>query len=151
LSHARFVFNLTNVLPWAAAPEDGASPSHELHVATLSPICWRLLSPNNRQLGRSAEEFGDLTGCRRAVEAFVLGLDASEALLTRHMGPVRWTWRVLQGNLVVARSGRSFETKRQAARTLDNFLSSAPLALITPDLMNLHVGRGEATDRSLPA
>jgi hypothetical protein len=150
LSHARFVFNLTGVLPWAA-PEDGAEQSHELHVAAPSPICWRLLSPNNRQLGRSAEEFGDLTSCRRAVEEFVIGLDESEPLLTRRTGPVRWTWRVLQGNVLVAISGRSFETKRQAARTLDNFLSSAPLALITPDLMNLHAGRGEATDRSLPA
>jgi hypothetical protein len=150
LSHARFVFNLTSVLPWAA-PEDGASHSQQLHVATPMRICWRLLSPNNRQLGRSAEEFGDLTSCRRAVEGFVLRLDASEPLLTRHTGPVPWTWRVLQGNRVVAISGRSFETRRQAARTLDNFLSSAPLALITPDLMNLHAGRGEAADRSLPA
>ena len=113
-------------------------------------ICWRLLSPNNRQLGRSADVFDDLPACVRAVERFIMGLEDAEPLVTRRTAPVRWTWRVLEGNHVVAMSGRSFEAERQAVRTLDKFLASAAVASSAPELMGLPVTRLERVPEPLP-
>ena len=113
-------------------------------------ICWRLLSPNNRQLGRSADVFDDLPACVRAVERFLMGLADAEPLVTRHSAPVRWTWRVLEGNHVVAMSGRSFEAERQAIRTLDNFLASAVLASVVPELVGIPAARQDPCPDPLP-
>ena len=136
MGQARFVFNTAAALPWVVA--DGADPGHVDVPNLASPaICWRLLSPNNRQLGRSADVFDDLPACFRAVEQFLLGLADAEPLVTRHTAPIRWIWRVLEGNHVVAMSGRSFEAERQAIRTLNNFLASAALASAIPEVVGL--------------
>jgi hypothetical protein len=134
VGHARFVFNTASALPWVLREGVSAS-SVECHEEPSPAICWRLLSPNNRQLGRSADVFDDLPAGLRAVEQFLIGLDEAEPLVTRHTGPVRWTWRVLAGNQVVAMSGRSFEAERQAVRTLEKFLATAVLASAVPELM----------------
>jgi hypothetical protein len=137
---ARFVFNMASALPWFVA--DGtAHGTLDLDGARSPTVCWRLLSPNNRQLGRSAELFDDLAACRRALEQLLLGLCDAEPLVTRHTAPVRWTWRLLLGNHVVAMSGRSFETERQATRTLDNFLASAALASVVPEVVGIPTTR----------
>jgi hypothetical protein len=140
VGRARFVFNTTSVLPPIARNGDSASLP-DLDQERTSGICWRLLSPNNRQLGRSADVFDDLAACVRAVDLFLAGLDHAEPLVTRQMFPVRWTWRVFEGSSVVAMSGRWFESQRQAIRTLDNFLASAGLASVVPEVMGLHGGR----------
>jgi hypothetical protein len=124
--------------------------SVDLGEVPTPAICWRLLSPNNRQLGRSADVFDDLPACVRAVELFLSGLDDAEPLVTRRTAPVRWTWRVLEGNHVVAMSGRSFEAERQAIRTLDKFLASAAVASAAPELMGLPRTRIERVSEPLP-
>jgi hypothetical protein len=140
VGQARFVFNMAAALPWVV-PE-GADPRHvDVNNMASPAICWRLLSPNNRQLGRSADVFDDLPTCFLAVEQFLLGLADAEPLVTRHNAPVRWIWRVLEGNHVVAMSGRSFEAERQAIRTLNNFLASAALASPVPEVMGLPTAR----------
>jgi hypothetical protein len=139
---ARFVFNTASALPWIVRDGIPVAPV-DVHQELSPAICWRLLSPNNRQLGRSADLFVDLAGCVRAVELFLAGLHDAEPLVTRHTVPVRWTWRVLEGNHVVAMSGRWFEAERQAIRTLDNFLASAVLASTVPEVMGPHAARSE--------
>ena len=137
---ARFVFNVASVPPWFVAA-GGAHATVALDVAQLPTVCWRLLSPNNRQLGRSAELFNDLAACRLALDELLLGLEGTEPLVTRQTKPVRWTWRLLLGNHIVAMSGRSFETERQATRTLHNFLASAARASVVPEVVGMPTSR----------
>jgi hypothetical protein len=132
VGQARFVFNVT------CLPGIGAS--------TTSMVCWRLLSPNNRQLGRSAGVFHDLPSGRRAVDELLRSLSAAEPSLTRQGGSGGWLWRIISANEVIATSGRSFETRRQALRTVQNFLVTAPLATVTSELMNLPPARRESLD-----
>jgi hypothetical protein len=149
VGQARFVFSMAAGLPWVV-PEGPALKSVELDEISSPSICWRLLSPNNRQLGRSADVFDDLPTCVRAVERFIMGLEHAEPLVTRRTAPVRWTWRVLEGNHVVAMSGRSFEAERQAVRTLNKFLASAAVASVLPELMGLPLTRIERVPGPLP-
>jgi hypothetical protein len=140
LVQARFVFNAASASPWFAT--DGAAHGTVgVDVVARPPVCWRLLSPNNRQLGRSAELFDDLASARVDLDQFRLRLDDVEALVTRHTAPVRWTWRLLLGNRVVAMSGRSFETERQATRTLENFVASAAVASVIPEVVGIPTSR----------
>jgi hypothetical protein len=149
VGQARFVFNVAAALPWVV--QDGAVPVSVDVAEVPSPaICWRLLSPNNRQLGRSADVFDDLASCVRAVDLLRVGLDDAEPLVTLLKAPVRWTWRVLEGNHVVAMSGRSFEAERQAMRTLDNFLDSATLASVVPEMMGPPTRRSDPFPEPLP-
>jgi hypothetical protein len=149
VGQARFVFNMASALPWIVRDGTVAAPVVR-DEAPSRAICWRLLSPNNRQLGRSADVFDDLAACLHAVELFLVGLPDAEPLVTRHTGPVRWTWRVLEGNHVVAMSGRSFEAERQAVRTLDNFLASAVFASTVPEVMRLPATRSDPSHDPLP-
>ena len=149
MGQARFVFNMASALPWVV-PDLAAPRPVELFEVATPAICWRLLSPNNRQLGRSADVFDDLPACARAVELFLMGLADAEPLVTRHAAPVRWTWRVLEGNHVVAMGGRSFESERLAIRTLDNFLASAVLAPVVPELVGLAAMRPDPGPDPLP-
>jgi hypothetical protein len=149
VGQARFVFNMAAALPWVVLDATVPVPV-DLGELPSPAICWRLLSANNRQLGRSADVFDDLAACVRAVELLLVGLDDAEPLVTRHRAPVRWTWRVLEGNRVVAMSGRSFEAERQAIRTLDNFLGSAGRASVVPEIMGLPTTRSEPFPEPLP-
>lgn len=149
MGQARFVFNMASALPWLV-PDDSAAGPVDIDEVLSPAICWRLLSANNRQLGRSADVFDDLSVCVRAVELFLLRLPDAEPLVTRQSGPVRWTWRVLEGNHVVAMSGRSFEAERQATRTLDNFLASAVLASAVPEVVALPATRSDPCPEPLP-
>jgi hypothetical protein len=146
---ARFVFNTASALPWIVRDGVPAAPV-DVQEERSTAICWRLLSPNNRQLGRSADVFDSLAGCVHAVELFLVGLKDAEPLVTRHMVPVRWTWRMLEGNHVVAMSGRWFEAERQAIRTMDKFLTSAELASAVPEVMGPHSTRHEPSPDLLP-
>lgn len=149
MGQTRFVFNAASALPWVVGDGDAVGPVDPRDERSPA-VCWRLLSPNNRQLGRSADVFDDLPACVRAVELFLLGLDDAEPLVTRHTSPVRWTWRVLEGNRVVAMSARSFESERQAIRTLDNFLASAVLASAVPELMGMSSANHDPYPDPLP-
>jgi hypothetical protein len=149
VGQARFVFNMASALRWVV-PDEAVPRPVDLDEAPSPAICWRLLSPNNRQLGRSADVFDDLPTCVRAVELFLLGLADAEPLVTCHTAPTRWTWRVLEGNHVVAMSGRSFEAERQAVRTLDNFLASAVLASAVPEVVGLPATRSDPCPEPIP-
>ena len=89
---------------------------------------WRLLSANNRQLGRSLSRYADEAGARTAAAHLVDDLAAAEPLVERLPGPTRWVWSIWAGRRVLAVSGRSYEMRRSAARGLDLFLDHAAVA-----------------------
>jgi hypothetical protein len=93
---------------------------------------WRLLSGNNRQLGRSAELFAGVAEARRAATMIRDRAGSLEQYVVRLMAPVRWGWSLVLDEIVVAVSGRAYEGERTAMRALGLFFSAAVEAPLDP-------------------
>lgn len=92
-----------------------------------APVRWRLLSGNNRELGRSAYAFDDAEACRTELEKLLADLDVLEARL-RLLAAHRWCWELLRDGVVVAVAGHPFERQVRCRQVLEQFLRDAPLA-----------------------
>lgn len=125
MGHPRFIFS-TTWGPGFLPVEAGDFPPDLSQAPTV--VRWRLLSANNRQLGRSAAVFDDVAAARAAALALQDSLGAVDQVVTRLATPPRWVWSLVRAGTVVAVSGRSYETERAVVRTLSLFLSSAAAA-----------------------
>jgi hypothetical protein len=92
-----------------------------------APVRWRLLSGNNRELGRSAYAFDDAEACRTELEKLLADLDVLEPRL-RLLAAHRWCWELLRDGIVVAIAGHPFERQVRCRQVLQQFLRDAPLA-----------------------
>ena len=91
---------------------------------TGTHVTWRLLATNNRDLGRSSTVFPDLVTCEAAVLRLRRENAALQAVTTR-TGPTSWSWRIIQGDTVVAVSSRAYQRRIQA-----DYAGGVVLALI---------------------
>ena len=121
MGQARFIFSRV----WLGT---STHPDQE----TLTPARWRLVSGNNRLLGRSAEVFDDIDLARAAAERFQAALPLAEPIVGRVASPARWVWSLLLGGGVCAVSGRGYEMERVALHSLDLFLAGAATAPVGP-------------------
>jgi hypothetical protein len=95
-------------------------------------VHWRLLSANNRQLGRSAQAFACEAGALAAVARLASALLDAEpevVLLGRRYG---WGWTVTLDGEVEAISGRGYERSARAGHALHLFLAGLPSAAAPP-------------------
>ena len=100
-------------------------------------VHWRLLSANNRQLGRSAHAFPDASGALTAVArlaAALLDAEPEVVLLGRRYG---WGWTVTLAGEVEAISGRGYERSGLAGHALHLFLTGLPSAAQAPPLLHV--------------
>jgi hypothetical protein len=118
VGQARFIFSRV----WLGTPT--AVPDQE----TLTPARWRLVSGNNRLLGRSAEVFDDIDLARAAAERLQAALPLADPIVVRLTSPARWVWSLVLDGGVCAVSGRGYEMERVALHSLDLFLAGAALA-----------------------
>jgi uncharacterized protein YegP (UPF0339 family) len=148
VGHPRFIFTLARpVGPPPPASRAGSGPGTAEHVGAL--VRWRLLSANNRQLGRSAELFHGVAEAREAAAAIRDGADSLEQYVVRLTSPVRWGWSLVLDGMVVAVSGRGYEGERTALHALDLFLSAATQAPLDPSHDVIPPQRGvDMLDRS---
>jgi hypothetical protein len=58
------------------------------------PVTWRLLSGNNRDLGRAAASFPDVAGCLAAIQRLRVALASPAISVSSPDGRSRWTWRI---------------------------------------------------------
>jgi len=82
-------------------------------VDGAGPVGWRLLATNNRDLGRSSVTFPDQSACRDAVlllQKHAPGL----RVVTVRSGPSSWTWRLFDGDRIVAVASRDYQRRIQA-------------------------------------
>jgi hypothetical protein len=98
-------------------------------VAVPRPVYWRLLSRNNRQLGRSPAAFRCAADAVAAAERVGKARYELEPRLVRLVDPVRWLWTTALDGLPAAVSGRSYERERVAAHALEQFLGGVSDAL----------------------
>ena len=141
MGHPRFIFTLARP-PLTAqhtlrqigrpAPTPHRTPGPGPDERAVALFRWRLLSGNNRQLGRSAELFAGVAEARRAATTIRDGAGSLEQYVVRLMAPVRWAWSLMLDEIVVAVSGRVYEGERTAMHALDLFLSAVVTAPLDP-------------------
>jgi hypothetical protein len=139
VGHPRFIFTLARpaqsaqpaVRPigWATYPPQ---PGAGLDDHAVALVRWRLLSGNNRQLGRSAELFDGVAEARQAATRIRDGTGSLEQYVVRLVAPVRWAWSLVLDGILVAVSGRAYEGERTAVHALELFLSAAAAAPLDP-------------------
>jgi hypothetical protein len=105
----------------AAARSVAAGCHVQLFAGTLdAPVRWRLLSGNNREIGRGAESFPDAETCRIAVKEMQCSVDELEATVRRGEGHA-WVWQLSFRGRVVAASAHGFDRLIRCNRGLDQF------------------------------
>ena len=95
-----------------------------------SAVAWRLVSANNRELGRSAVYHWGADACVRAIHDLVRSLDDVQTRLSRSPATGLWGWVLTRDGEPVAMSGRGYRREREARDCLDNFRSAAPIAQV---------------------
>jgi hypothetical protein len=114
-----------------------AAARFEIYVVTrrtaggIEPVAegatWRLLSNNNRDLGRAATIFSDVDSCAAAVDRLRRLSDRATAASMRD-GRADWTWRVHVDQVPVAVSSRRYHRRVQAEYACTVFLGLVPAA-----------------------
>jgi hypothetical protein len=123
------------VVTAAGTADEPSSGAHfQIYGASpRSPLRWRLLSGNNRDIGRGADEFADLEQCRQAIDALRLGLTELDVAL-RRVGH-EWTWLLLQSDIPVVVAGHNYDRKIRCERALQQFVERAAAAPINTNIM----------------
>jgi hypothetical protein len=86
---------------------------------------WRLVGPNNRELGRSAQAYTDAAACRAGISFLRRQLDHLEARVWCDES-TRWLWRLDLNGTPVANSARAYMRRREAVFNLEQFLAAVP-------------------------
>ena len=101
---------------------------------------WRLLSGNNRNLGRSGGVYESVAECQGAIIAMVDGIDVLQGVV-RPAGEHRWVWMLRDGAEIVAISGHRYDRQVRCEAARQQFIRYARAALIDPDVMRIRPRR----------
>jgi hypothetical protein len=93
---------------------------------------WRLLSANNRELGRSAGFFPSREDCETAVSRLRAELERAVPVVYVLRPDSLWRWRLDVDGAETARSGRAYQRLRECRYNLAHFLTGASLADAAP-------------------
>jgi hypothetical protein len=101
-----------------------------VHDPASGGVGWRLLGPNNRELGRASRAYPDAEAALRAVaDVRRLAVDGV-AHIVHETAPAPWVWHLEDaGGAVVATSGRGFRHERECRYNLEQFRAAAPGAV----------------------
>lgn len=98
-----------------------------------SLIGWRLVAPNNRELGHSAELFKGYAACRDAALRLQAKLDAAVATMAFD-DDAQWRWELALDNHAAAVCSRSYWRRVECEYGLGQFLANVRSATVMPDL-----------------
>jgi hypothetical protein len=100
-----------------------------------SDIRWRLLSGNNRELGRSANSYPDAESCQLEIKHVLAGVAELVPHVRRREGNV-WRWILLDGIIPLAVGGRDYDRQVRCEQAVDLFRFVAPTARL-PEVVTL--------------
>ena len=105
---------------------DGVAGTHQAHIQLFaaderSPIRWRLLSGNNRELGRGIDEHDDRESCSLNIKHLQACADDLEPAVQR-MSASTWAWRLLLDGAEVAASCRRYDRLIRCRQGLAHFV-----------------------------
>lgn len=86
-----------------------------------SPRRWRLLSGNNREVGRGVAEFPDAETCRLAVKHLQNGT-ADLVPSVRRGASSQWLWELLVGGESAVRCGHAFARQIRCEQAVAQFV-----------------------------
>jgi hypothetical protein len=90
-----------------------------------APVTWRLLSGNNRDLGRAAASFPDAAACLAGIQRLRVALATPVVSVSSPDGRSRWTWRIAVDPADGAVSSRVYQRRVQAEAACAVFLNLA--------------------------
>lgn len=115
-----------------------------------APVRWRVLSANNRDMGRGAHDFVDEQACLDGIDHFLSHLDTLTISLAR-TPENRWAFRLVGKDEVVATSGHAFDRRTRCERAAARFLELIPTAEVRPGVALLtSAGWARGGGRSAP-
>jgi uncharacterized protein YegP (UPF0339 family) len=90
-----------------------------------SAIRWRLLSGNNRELGRTAGSSPDAETCLLEIKNLLVRIEELTAQVRRREGNV-WRWTLMEANVPVALCGRDYDRQVRCEQAVALFRLMAP-------------------------
>lgn len=97
-------------------------------------IVWRLLSANNRELGRSGEQYLSVEPCLAAIDQLRVAMAGPEPvrphLASSQERGVVWWWSVPFGGEVLACAVRAFSRQIECRKNYASFAGSAVTAAV---------------------
>lgn len=116
----------------------------------LSPVRWRLLGGNNRELGRGHDEYRDAVAARRDL----LRLQTISATLehsVQRSASSTWSWVLSRGGLVVATSGFRYDRLIRCRQGLTQFVDVLAACEVGTNVMYTQSRRWAASFDRAPA
>jgi hypothetical protein len=115
-------------------------------------MVWRLLGTNNRELGRSADQFDTVDACLRGIEAAraLIGDTAQPRIYftTDEGAGYSWWWTVEQAGSSVITAARTFSRQRDCLTNFDQFKANALVAAVTDATPRRRAGRAVVAPRT---
>lgn len=102
------------------------SPTGRAHIQLFAAderaeVRWRLLSGNNRELGRGAAGHPDAESCLLGIKAVLVMLDDLTAQVRRSDGHL-WQWRLLDAEDPIVISGHAYDRQVRCQQAMAQFL-----------------------------
>ncbi len=119
----------------AASAEHAPGGAHfqVFGAAVGTPVRWRLLADNNRELGRSALLFDDAVAAMAGIELLRHRLDA--LVLEMERGIAGWSWALIDGAVALAVSAGPVDRRGRAVAGASRFRDAAAVAPVSLTVM----------------
>jgi len=114
------------------APIAPSSAHYQIFSAEpATPVRWRLLSGNNRDLGRGLIDFASAAECRDGITLLQKALTEFEDsdVSWRRVGH-QWTWVLMVDGEPTVAAGGSYDRRIRCEQSLNQFLMLAPVASV---------------------
>jgi hypothetical protein len=102
-------------------PHGGQAHFQLFAAQAQSAVRWRLLSGNNRDLGRSVESYPDAASCLVAIKELVVMLDVLQPQVRRR-GPNQWQWALLIDTRAVVSGAHAYDRQVRCDQAVRQFL-----------------------------
>ena len=103
-------------------------------TAADAPVRWRLLSGNNRDMGRGVEQYVDVAAAEIAIKELQANADELVAKV-RRMEPSQWIFEIYWDGHPAAIAGHGFDRLVRCQQGMDQFLANFAAAPVGASLM----------------
>ena len=113
----------------------------QLFARTASdPIRWRLLSNNNREIGRGVESYSDAESCRLALKELQINVERLDRVV-RRADANSWIWVILEDGRPVVAAAHGYDRQIRCGRGLAHFVREIGTAPVVDEVMTSHARR----------
>ena len=106
-----------------------------------SPVRWRVLSGNNRELGRGSGEFADRESCVLGIKHLQNVITQLDVGIRRAPTGATWVWELSLGGVSVANSGHSYDRLIRCRQSFAHFVAQLIVCEVRGGLMLTHSRR----------